>query len=64
MRARWTRRRAWTVWLLSSLIVWIVIGALFTVLLKEDAAHIASPTERFDPSGISPAAGTAATPRK
>ena len=58
MRARWTQRRAWAVWVLASLLAWIAIGALFTALLKDDAPHAVINADRSPASDIAPASGS------
>ena len=64
MRARWTQRRAWTVWILASLVAWVAIGALFAALLKEDVGRIATEAENSKATDIAPAAGPTAKPIK
>jgi len=58
MRARWTQRRAWAVWVFASLMAWIALGTLVAVLFKNDARQTAEETESFPPSDIAPAAGS------
>ena len=60
MRARWTQRRAWAVWILVSLIAWGAVGVLFTALLKDDLAKTAEEADTFNPSDVAPATGPTA----
>ena len=64
MRARWTPRRAWTVWLFASLLSWIAIGALFFALLSNDADDLADETGANTPVPIAPAAGPGTSPSR
>lgn len=60
MRARWTPRRAWAVWLFASLLAWIAIGGLFYALLSIEGENLADGSEANEPVMIAPAAGPAA----
>jgi len=62
MRARWTRRRAWTVLVVASLLAWVALGGAFNAMLDNDLARTAVDMDNFDPSKISPAAGPETKP--
>ena len=63
MRARWTQRRAWAVWILVSLLAWVALGGVFNAVLEGELTHTAVDVDSFDPSKIAPAAGPTTNPK-
>ena len=56
MRARWSQRRAWVVWIFASLASWVAI-IFFSFWFTQDENLIANEVDLLAPSNISPAAG-------